>query len=444
MVSGSAFPKDAQGGIVGKYPFIKVSDMNLAGNERYITTANNWISEDTRTSLRAKVHPADATVFAKIGVALTYNRRRLLRLPTLIDNNMMSVVPKDGVVHPLFFYYLLCILDFNEVVVGTALPYLNISDLSRIPVLIPPLKEQQAIACILASLDDKIELNRRMNGTLEATARAIFKSWFVDFDPVIDNALVADKPIPECMKERAARRAEAIASHSQEPGSLNRPLPAPIANLFPNAFEDSALGEIPKGWRVGTLGDVVTNVVERIRPSSFTESVAYVPIECISPRTVCLSEFQPGTNARSSLVLFKQGDILFGAMRPYFHKVCIAPFDGTTRTTAFVLRPEASELNYSALVVSRDETIEYATAHSEGSTIPYAKWMESLDSLPVVLPSRELRRRFHSLAEPFIDRMMNAVIESRRLADLRDALLPHLLSGTLPIANAERIAGRAT
>jgi type I restriction enzyme S subunit len=225
---------------------------------------------------------------------------------------------------------------------------------------------------------------------------------------------------------------------------LNRPLPAPIANLFPNAFEDSALGEIPKGWRVGTLGDVVTNVVERIRPSSFTESVAYVPIECISPRTVCLSEFQPGTNARSSLVLFKQGDILFGAMRPYFHKVCIAPFDGTTRTTAFVLRPEASELNYSALVVSRDETIEYATAHSEGSTIPYAKWMESLDSLPVVLPSRELRRRFHSLAEPFIDRMMNAVIESRRLADLRDALLPHLLSGTLPIANAERIAGRAT
>src|SRR5690606_9103479 len=88
--AGTAFPSDYQGEISGDYPFIKVSDMNLPGNERIIWYANNWITEKACRKLRAKIHPKDATVFAKIGVALTYNRRRLLKQPTIIDNNMMS------------------------------------------------------------------------------------------------------------------------------------------------------------------------------------------------------------------------------------------------------------------------------------------------------------------------------------------------------------------
>jgi len=177
--SGTVFPNDYQGEISGDYPFIKVSDMNLPGNERIIRYANNWINEKTCRELRAKIHPKDATVFAKIGVALTYNRRRLLKQPSIIDNNMMSAIACDNVI-PLFLYYLLCTLDFNDIASGTAVPYININDLKRIHVKIPPLPEQRAIASVLSSLDDKIDLLHRENKTLEAMAEALFRQWFIE------------------------------------------------------------------------------------------------------------------------------------------------------------------------------------------------------------------------------------------------------------------------
>ena len=275
--------------------------------------------------------------------------------------------------------------------------------------------EQRAIAHILGTLDDKIELNRKMDETLEAMARAIFKAWFVDFEPV------------RAKMEGRWQRGQSL------PG-----LPAHLYDLFPDRLVDSELGEIPEGWEVGKLSDLVIKVVDRVDPSPSTEAIPYVPIECIASRTILLSEWQPGINARSSLVDFKRGDILFGAMRPYFHKVCIAPFDGTTRTTAFVLRPANLEWAYAVFAISRDETIDYATAHSEGSTIPYAKWAGSLESLPVNIPPKELREYFHQRISPSVERMIGAVLESRTLAALRDILLPKLISGELRVPNAER------
>jgi type I restriction enzyme S subunit len=118
-------------------------------------------------------------------------------------------------------------------------------------ILLPPIDEQRAIAHILGTLDDKIELNRRMNETLEAMARAIFKSWFVDFDPVIDNALRAGNPIPSVLAEKAARRRELLSRANAE--GRDSCFPKHIADLFPDRFVDSELGPIPAGWEVGTL-----------------------------------------------------------------------------------------------------------------------------------------------------------------------------------------------
>ena len=122
--------------------------------------------------------------------------------------------------------------------IGATMPNLNEGIIRSFPLQIPPLPEQRAIAHILGTLDDKIELNRRMNETLEAMARALFKSWFVDFDPV---------------------RAKA---EGRDPG-----LPKPLADLFPDSFEDSELGEIPKGWEVKTIGDLA-DVVGGTTPST--------------------------------------------------------------------------------------------------------------------------------------------------------------------------------
>ena len=137
FTAGSAFSPEHQGSAGGDYPFIKVSDMNLVGNEVFIQSANNYVSQARQLEMKAKLHPQGATVFAKIGVALISNRRRLLITPTIIDNNMMSASPIEGKSASYFLYSMLSTIDFNTLVSGTALPYLNVSDLRKIPIVRP-------------------------------------------------------------------------------------------------------------------------------------------------------------------------------------------------------------------------------------------------------------------------------------------------------------------
>src|SRR5690606_21491508 len=135
-------------------------------------------------ALKAKPLPQGTVVFAKIGEALRQNRLRQVVRDTVVDNNMMGAIPRRERVDPAFFYYALAQFNFADIAHGTALPYLTVASLSTLELACPPLAEQRAIARILGALDDKIELNRKTNATLEAMARALFKSWFVDFDPV--------------------------------------------------------------------------------------------------------------------------------------------------------------------------------------------------------------------------------------------------------------------
>ncbi len=420
FASGSVFPQSEQGDAHGTYPFIKVSDMNLPGNERFITVANNWIGEKTQTRLRAKAHPKGATVFAKIGVALTYNRRRILSQPTIIDNNMMAAIAETGRVHPLFFYYLLRTIDFNEVVVGTALPYLNIGDLKRIAVTLPSPKQQQAIACILGALDDKIELNRRMNQTLEATARAIFKSWFVDFDPV-----------------------RAKASGQQPPG-----LNPEIAALFPNRFEKSELGEIPKGWDSRPLPDIIhVNPPRSLSKGTLAPylDMSNMPTQGPSPDSWVLREMGSGMK-------FINGDTLVARITPCLEngKTAYVNFlaDGVVAwgsTEYIVLRPKGAIPTVFAYLLARtDDFRSFAIQQMTGSSGRQRVPADSLAKYHLTTPeiASPLFRCFGNLVSPMLERMKVAAEENRSLAALRDGLLPRLVSGDLPVAEAERIAGR--
>ena len=144
--SGSVFRKASQGKPSGKYPFIKVGDMNLATNSVGISDANNWIDEADLNQLKAKPFPIDATVFAKIGEGLKQNRIRILLRPTLIDNNMMAAVPNADAIDPLVLFYALSQFDFGEVAGGTALPYLTVRSLNALTVPVPRLEEQIPLA----------------------------------------------------------------------------------------------------------------------------------------------------------------------------------------------------------------------------------------------------------------------------------------------------------
>lgn len=295
---------------------------------------------------------------------------------------------------------------------GSAVVALSRRDFLSYPVPFPTVERRLTVS-ILDAIEEKIELNRRMNETLEGIAQALFKAWFVDFEPV---------------RAKAEGRAAGLSKE--------------LADLFPDSFEDSELGEMPKGWSPATLGTVLKQRVKRCVPSEETASLPYVPIDCISSKSLYLSECKPGAEAQSSLARFYKGDLLFGAMRPYFHKVCIAPFDGTTRTTAFVLTPIIEhDFSFATMLLHHPDTIDFATRHSTGSTIPYAVWTSSLENMPIMMPPAPIREAFNSITKPLLDRIPPVFFESRWLTDLRDSLLPRLLSGEMPISDVERIVG---
>ncbi|CDL00262.1 Type I restriction-modification system specificity protein [Magnetospirillum gryphiswaldense MSR-1 v2] len=314
-----------------------------------------------------------------------------------------------------YIYYVLSGLPFknyiNKLATGSTIKNVSLRLMRDFSFLLPPPKEQERITSVLRCLDDRITLLRETNTTLEAIAQALFKSWFVDFDPVRTKA------------------------EDREPEGM----PPEVADLFPAELLEAELGTIPSGWRQGVLGDVLTLRNERAAAGKMTAALPYVPVECISPRTVTLEQHRPGEEAQSSLILFKGGDILFGAMRPYFHKVCLAPFDGVTRTTVFTLMPKTPELRQFALLTAfQTETVEYATNHSQGSTIPYAKWKKSLELKPVVVPPLPVARAFGQIVEPLLDRASANIRQVALLAALRDTLLPRLMSGKLRISDVEK------
>ena len=210
-------------------------------------------------------------------------------------------------------YYALLTQGINEMDSGSAIPSTSREEFYGLPVRVPPLPEQRTIAHILGVLDDKIELNRRMNETLEAMARALFKSWFVDFLPV-----------------RAKQRARTQTGDPVRAKMEGRDtgLPQEIADLFPDRMVESEMGEIPEGWGVGTLGDMLRQRVERCHASEETASRPYVPIDCISPKSLFLTESKLGEEARGSpfrgnAPLLSQGVYCAFRRNDSYNRICI-------------------------------------------------------------------------------------------------------------------------
>jgi type I restriction enzyme S subunit len=336
-----------------------------------------------------------------------------------LNQHVFRVTPADGI-DPTFFYYLLRYLKPNFVGIArnkqtTGLGHVTKRDLENIEAAYPGLPEQRAIAHILGTLDDKIELNRRMSETLEAMARALFQSWFVDFEPV---------------------RAKA---EGRDPG-----LPQPLADLFPDSFENSELGEIPKGWVVGTLGDVAEHPRRGVQPNNIEPDTPYIALEHMPKRCIALSNWGVADGLESNKFEFRKGEILFGKLRPYFHKVGVAPVDGVCSTDIVVVAPRIPHWFAFVLgVVSSDEFVEYTNAGSTGTKMPRTGWAE-MARYDIALPPKAVAQAFTERVQPCVDRIIAAIHESRTLAALRDALLPRLISGELRVKDAERFVAEAT
>ena len=283
-----------------------------------------------------------------------------------------------------------------------------VSYLRTIKVPIPPLPEQRAIAQILGALDDKIELNRRMNETLEAMARALFKSWFVDFEPV---------------------RAK---MDGRDTG-----LPPHIAALFPDRLVPSELGEIPAGWEVTSLSEIATAPSRSIDPNHIRKDTPYIGLQHMPRRSISLEKWEYSEMVSSNKSVFRKGEFLFGKLRPYFHKVGIAPLNGISSTDIVVIAPKCEF--YSSFVlslISSDVFVSYTDQTSTGTKMPRTSW-KTMGRFPVCTPDRTVFQEFEAVICSNFERIIENVHENRTLAAMRDALLPKLMSGELRVNDAE-------
>lgn len=283
------------------------------------------------------------------------------------------------------------------------------SDLFRLNVLWRPVPEQHAIARILGTLDDKIELNRRMNKTLEAMARALFKSWFLDFDPV---------------RAKAEGRDPGLTQH--------------ISDLFPGSFEDSELGEIPRGWKVGCVDDEFDLTMGQSPPGeTYNESGEGFPF--YQGRRDFGSRFPTQRVYCTAPTRFaKEGDTLISVRAPV-GDINVAAEDCAIGRGVAAARHRTGSRSYTyQFMLAQEET--FARFEGEG-TVFGSIGKKDFHSIPCVVPSWNVVSEFEARFGD-IDRRVEAnEYESRTLATLRDTLLPKLISGELRVPQAERLVG---
>ncbi|RMD63282.1 restriction endonuclease subunit S [Candidatus Parcubacteria bacterium] len=358
--------------------------------------------------------------------------------PATVDSHITIIRPDPQVVDP---YYLgMAVRCFERVIEqlgegSTGQTELRRSRLAEFAVPVPESRaEQRAIARILGALDDKIELNRRMNETLEAMAQALFKSWFVDFDPVVVNAIKAGNPIPEKFAKRAAH-------YHDNPDALG--LPEHILRLFPARFVDSKLGPIPEGWEVGALQKVFDiNPPRYLQKGSVAPylSMANTPTKGHMPLAIELRAFSSGTP-------FINGDTLLARITPCLENGKTAFVDfletdqvGWGSTEFIVLRPKPPlppEFGY--LLARHPDFRKFAIKNMTGTSGRQRVPPEAIGHYEIVIPSESVAHRFGHLVRAFFSKARAAQNESHTLADLRDTLLPKLISGELRVPDVEKI-----
>jgi type I restriction enzyme S subunit len=400
--------------------------------ERWVTGEFAYVTPAKAASLEANLARPGDIVFTQRGTL-----GQVSMVPEepfdryLISQSQMKLTVDRNKVDPLFIYYVFRTPDQQEYIrlhaIQTGVPHTNLGILRDTPVPIPPLSEQRAIARILGTLDDKIELNRRMNETLEAMARALFKSWFVDFDPV---------------------RAKA---EGRDPG-----LPKPLADLFPHSFSDSKLGKIPKGWKVESL-EQHFQAVRGVSYRGSGLSDSGVPLHNLN------SVYEGGGYKCEGLKRYigeyreqhqaEPGDVIVanteqGHDRLLIGYAAIVPRQfahGIFSHHIYRLRPRPDSYLTSQFLIflmNWPQMHDIVSGYANGTTVNMLP-IEGVQKPEFVVPPESIIRHFDIFTRHAQERAECSVQQSCVLAALRDTLLPKLISGEIRIKDAERIAAGA-
>jgi len=411
-------------------PIITVEHL---GENRIVHFNTPFVSDEDKQRLSKYLLREGDIVFSRVG---SVDRRALVGNQEdgwLFSGRCLRVRVDKSKIDPRFLSYFFGHEGFKNhirsIAVGATMPSINTKILSDINVYYPDKQEQKAIAHVLGSLDDRIELNRRMNETLESMAQALFKSWFVDFDPVIDNALANGKEIPAELSEKAQARAAL--------DDKRRPLPEEIRTLFPDEFTHSDdLGWIPKGWDLSSVGKEFD---------------------------VTMGQSPPGTtyNADGEGIAFFQGRADFGFRYPSNRIYCTAPKRFANKGDTLVsVRAPVGDVNMAHIDCCIGRGVG-AVRHNAGcrsftyySMLDLREHFNKFEAEGTVFGSinqkdfkallqlkkdNKLLEAFEAQAGAFDGKIEQNSLAILNLIQLRDTLLPKLLSGEIRIPDAEKM-----
>lgn len=364
------------------------------------------------------------------------------------NQNTCCIVPDEKRLNNSFLYYRLKCEDFawhaaNSAGGSANQARLPVKKLSEFRFNLPSLEEQEYIARILGSLDNKISLNRQLNQTLEQMAQALFKSWFVDFDPVIDNALAAGNVIPDDLQDRAERRQLQLAKAD------HKPLPENIRKLFPSEFElTESLGWVPLGWTEAPLSKIGVLENKSSNPNREPEKTwIHFSIPAFDQDKLPVLDF--GSEIKSGKFIVPKTAILLSKLNPETKRIWIPKVEDekysvcSTEFMPFVpVRENQRAFLFSLL--NEDRTQVDICNRTTGSTGSRQRVKPSeIGSIPVFLPCKELIDCYSSIASAWIEKIQENIESCKQLSKLRDTLLPKLISGELRIPEVQAQLGEA-
>ena len=383
-----------------EYP--KHSDFSDSGYCLFLNTGNvrpdgfdfsncQFISEETDQRLRkGKLARYDLVMTTRgtIGNVAYYDDN--VPYETVRINSGMVIFRADASrLHPSFLYHFLRSPDFIGQTIsmrsGVAQPQFPIRDIRRVELPTPDLAIQRKIASVLSAYDDLIENNRRRMALLEEAARHLYREWFVRLS-------------------------------------------------FPGHEHTRVTNGVPKGWERKTLGDLCKEIRESVSPDVLEPDTPYIGLEHMPRRSISLNDWGKAEQVTSSKHRFRAGELLFGKIRPYFHKVGIAFVDGVASSDAIVIRTMEDKLRGLVLMtVSSDEFVAVtAQTMKEGSKMPRADWKQMQQYL-VPLPPDGLLKSFESVIQPLVEQLRTLSFANQKLHAARDLLLPRLMSGEIAV-----------
>jgi type I restriction enzyme S subunit len=371
----------------GTIPWIKIADATKSG--KYLYETKQKVNKHGASFSR--LLPKGSLIIATSG---TLGYPQILGVDGCIHDGWLYLDDcKEVEIDFLYYLFRWRQQYFYNMAYGAAIQNVNTMILREMEIALPPLPTQRKIAAILSAYDDLIENNTRRIAILEQMAQLLYREWLVRF---------------------------------RFPGHQDVEM------------VDSELGPIPAGWEIKHLGSIAKQVRTSVQPNKVDPTTPYIGLGHMPKDGVmALPDWGTADETKSTKLVFKAGEILFGKIRPYFHKVGVAPISGVSSTDAIIIAPK--EKAYFSIVlgcVSSKEFVDYATQSSSGTKMPRANW-EVLVKYPVPIPPEPLFIQFREIVEDAVALVQSLVLHNRILRRTRDLLLPRLISGEVDVADLE-------